>query len=102
MILFVWMDSECAPEQKAGYLSQLKSLEFYSKTFTLEPIGLPLLIAEDLKRCWLMKPEGDWRRLDGQGVERWEDRELICGSGLVTSNKSQSGKGSPPNDPQLL
>lgn len=65
MILFARMDGECVLEQKAGYLSQLESLEFYSKTFTLEPQGLPLLITEDLERCWLMKPEGDWCRLDG-------------------------------------
>lgn len=51
------MNGECAPEQNAGYLSQLESLEFYSKTFTLVPRGLALLIAEDLERCWLTTPE---------------------------------------------
>lgn len=94
MILFARMNGECAPEQNAGYLSQLESSEFYSKTSTLEPRGLPRLIAEDLERCWLMDPKvagASWM----VGVTVWrgrEDRELICGSGLVTSkNPSMAG-----------
>lgn len=50
----------CAPEQNAGYLSQLEGSVLFQNIIYFGATGLPLLTVEDLERRWLMVPEGGW------------------------------------------